>query len=66
MQIILSFWKSFTSVCLKDTFRKTGFQVSQFVDEPIENVVSENFALNVNFKEYIDCNNHVFTTRKNA
>ena len=43
-------------------------QVSQFVDEPIENVVNGIFTLNVNFAEYVEHDNDLFTTEpeKNA
>ena len=51
MQIILFFWNSITNVCLKNKFRKAEFQVIQFVDEFIENVVNDIFTLNGNFLE---------------
>ena len=61
MQIILSSWNSVTDVCLKNAFLRAEFQVNQFVDELIENVVKNIFTLNVNLPEYIECNNDVFT-----
>ena len=60
-KIILSSWKSITDVCPKNKFLKSEFQVIQFVDEPIENVVNDIFTLNVNFPEYVECDNDVFT-----
>ena len=62
MQIILSSWNSSIDVCLKNKFHKAEFQVIQFVDDPIENVVNNIFTLNVNFLEYVECDNDVFTT----
>ena len=62
MQSILSSWNTITDVCLKNVFRKEEFQVNQFVDEPIENAVNGIFRLNVNFQEYVECDNDVFTT----
>ena len=35
---------------------------SQFVDEPIKNMVTDIFMLNIHFSEYVECNNDVFTT----
>ena len=40
VQIILSSWNSMTDVCLKNAFCKVEFQINQFVDELIENVLN--------------------------
>ena len=61
MQIILPSWNSVTNVCIKYAFWKPGLQVNQFVDEPIENVMNDIFTSNVNFPEYVECDNDVFT-----
>ena len=43
-------------------FTKAGFQVNQFVNEPIEIVVNDIFMLKANFPENVGCNNDVFIT----
>ena len=43
MQIILSSWNNINDVCLKNAFHKAEFQINQFVDETIENVVNDIF-----------------------
>ena len=48
---------------LKIAFHKAEFQVNQFFDDlSIENVVNGTFTLNVNFPEYVQCDNDVFAT----
>ena len=63
MKIMLFSWYSITDVCLKNKFRIAEFQNIQFVNEPIENVVNDIFTLNVNFPEYVECDNDVFATK---